>query len=285
MMARRGLGKGLDALIPAGDEPESGGNALQIPISLIEPNPSQPRSEIHDESLQELADSIREHGILQPLILSKESDPEKYTLIAGERRLRAAKLVGLDFVPAILRDASSQQRLEWALIENLQREDLTPLEAAEAYQQLNDEFGLSHDQIATQVGKSRTAVTNTLRLLKLPKSAREALSAGRISEGHARALLGLPSEKAQAAALQTILAHDLNVRQTEQLIHKLAGEKPAPPTPKPAKTSQIAEIENELRSALGTKVTLNHGKKGGTLVIHYYSDEELDELIERIRRA
>ncbi len=285
MTARRGLGKGLDALIPAGEEPEGGGNALQIPIALIEPNPSQPRGEIQDESLQELADSIREHGILQPLILSKEGDPEKYTLIAGERRLRAAKLVGLDFVPAMLRDATDQQRLEWALIENLQREDLTALEAAEAYQQLIDEFGLTHDQIASRVGKNRTTVTNTLRLLKLPESAREALTAGRISEGHARALLGLPSEKAQAAALQTILAQDLNVRQTEQLIHKLAGEKPTPNASQSAKSPQISDIENVLRSALGTKVTLKHGKKGGTLVIHYYSDEELDELIERIRRA
>lgn len=281
-MARRGLGKGLDALIP-GDTPADQTNGAQlIPIPQIAPNPSQPRGDMDDDKLEELANSIREHGILQPLILTKESDKDTYTLIAGERRLRAAKLAGLESVPAIVRQVNDQERLELALIENIQRENLTPLESAEAYQQLNDEFGLSHDQIATRVGKSRTAVTNTIRLLKLPEAVRKAMSAGKISEGHARALLSLTTQKAQLAAMQTIISHGLNVRQTEELIRKLAGEKPAASAPKKApKSAEVKEIENQLRSVLGTKVTLNHGKKGGTVVIHYYSDEELESLIQR----
>jgi ParB family chromosome partitioning protein len=284
MAPRRGLGKGLDALIPveAAVEPTSG--AQQIPIDLIKPNPSQPRMEMDDEKLAELSSSIREHGIIQPLILTKDPDQEDYILIAGERRLRAAKLAGLESVPAIVRKVSDQERLELALIENIQRENLTPLESAEAYQQLNDEFGLSHDQIAEQVGKSRTAVTNTIRLLKLPEAIRRAISSAKISEGHGRALLSLNSEKAQLAAFQTIVSHELNVRQTEELVRKLAGEKPAVEQSKPPKDPEVKEIENNLRSILGTKVTLNHGKKGGTLVIHYYSDEELETLIQRFNQ-
>lgn len=282
-MARRGLGKGLDALIPVDTQVEPANGAQFIPIQQIIPNPSQPRGEMDDEKLKELSNSIREHGILQPLILTKEPDVDNYILIAGERRLRAAKLASLESVPAIIRQASDQERLELALIENIQRENLTPLESADAYQQLNDEFGLSHDQISVRVGKSRTAVTNTIRLLKLPDAVREALKNRKISEGHGRALLGLNSEKAQKAALQTIISHELNVRQTEELIRKLSGEKPpTAPADKAPKPAEVKRIENDLRSLLGTKVSLNHGKKGGTLVIHYYSDEELDSLIKRI---
>ncbi len=280
-MARRGLGKGLDALIPTEIASAASEGAQQIPISQILPNPSQPRGEMDDEKLNELAASIREHGVLQPLILTKEPDQEFYVLIAGERRLRASKLAGLESVPAIIRQANDQERLELALIENIQRENLTPLESAEAYQLLNDQFGLSHDQIAERVGKSRVAVTNTIRLLKLPDAIRKALKDGEISEGHGRALLSLASDKAQLAVLQTILAHGLNVRQTEELVRKYGGEKPAAPAPKAEKDAGVKEIENRLRLLLGTKVTLNHGKQGGTVVIHYYSDEELESLLRR----
>ncbi len=280
-MPQRGLGKGLDALIPTGSVNLSAEGVQSIPIAQILPNPSQPRVEINDEKLEELANSIREHGILQPLVLTKESNQDFYVLIAGERRVRAAKIAGLQAVPAIVRQASEQERLELALIENIQRENLTPLESAEAYQRLNDEFGLSHEQIADRMGKSRVAVTNTIRLLKLPEAVRKAIASGEISEGHGRALLSLTSDRAQLAALQTILSHGLNVRQTEELVRKLGGEKPAAPSAKPVKDTEVKEIENKLRSILGTKVTLNHGKKGGTLVIHYYSDEELDSLIHR----
>jgi ParB family chromosome partitioning protein len=280
-MPQRGLGKGLDALIPTGSVNLSAEGVQSIAIAQILPNPSQPRGEMDDEKLEELASSIREHGILQPLVLTKETNQDYFVLIAGERRLRAAKLAGLQAVPAIVRQASEQERLELALIENIQRENLTPLEAAEAYQKLNDEFGLSHEQIADRMGKSRVAVTNTIRLLKLPEAARNAIASGEISEGHGRALLSLATDRAQLAALQTILSHGLNVRQTEELVRKLGGEKPAAPSAKPVKDAEVKEIENKLRSILGTKVTLNHGKKGGTLVIHYYSDEELDSLIHR----
>lgn len=280
-MARRGLGKGLDALIPTEIASAASEGAQQIPISQIMPNPSQPRGEMDDEKLNELAASIREHGVLQPLILTKEPDQDFYVLIAGERRLLASKLAGLESVPAIIRQATDQERLELALIENIQRENLTPLESAEAYQLLNDQFGLSHDQIAERVGKSRVAVTNTIRLLKLPDAVRKALKNGEISEGHGRALLSLSSDRAQLAVLQTILAHGLNVRQTEELVRKYSGEKPAASAPKAEKDAGVKEIENRLRQLLGTKVTLNHGKQGGTVVIHYYSDEELESLLRR----
>jgi ParB family chromosome partitioning protein len=190
-------------------------------------------------------------------------------------------MVGLDSVPVLIREASDMQRLELALIENVQRADLGALEKAEAYRQLSDEFGLSHEEIGTQVGKSREAITNTLRLLKLPETVRAALSAGQISEGHARALLRLNTPQAQIAALQTILRFSLNVRQAEDLVKKLLGEKP-PATVKKSPAAEISELEARLRQELGTKVTLRHGKKGGTLVIHYYSDEELDALVNHI---
>ena len=281
-MARRGLGKGLDALIPGDTTQEPAGNANQIPIDQIRPNPSQPRMEMSNEGLQELAASIREHGIIQPLILTRDNGDDHYTLIAGERRLRAAKIAGLESVPAIIREASDQERLELALIENIQRENLTPLESAEAYQRLNDEFGLHQDQIAERVGKSRVAVTNTIRLLKLPDEAKKAMNDGKISEGHARALLGLTTMQAQIAALQTIVKNELNVRQTEELVRKLTGIKPNQETPKATKSPEVRALEEELRTHLGTKVSLNPSGKGGSITIHYYSEEELDALIKQL---
>ena len=278
-MARKGLGKGLDALIPGGFQAEAGGGTTQIPVEQIAPNPSQPRSEIVDATLEELVKSILEHGIIQPLILTQDDEAERYTLIAGERRLRAAKLAGLHTVPAIVRQASDQERLELALIENIQRENLTALEAAQAYEQLQEEFGLSHEQIAERVAKSRVAVTNTIRLLKLPEPVLQALQDGRISEGHARALLGLATPQSQSAVMQTITRAGLNVRQTEELVRKMAGKKPESAAKKPAKPAAVKHLEDRLRSRLGTKVVLNPSKKGGTIIIHYYSDEELDTLV------
>ncbi len=224
MRHKGGLGRGLDALIPGSDQPEKGG-VEQIPVVQISPNPRQPRSLFDGAELQELADSIREHGIIQPLIVTRAAAPDQYLLIAGERRLMAARIAGLESVPAILREASDQQRLELALIENLQRADLNALEEAEAYQQLAEDFSLSHEQIAQKVGKSRTAVTNTLRLLKLPQTVQKALLQNEISAGHARALLGLNTPQAQSAVLGSILSRHLSVRQTEELVEKLKGEK------------------------------------------------------------
>ncbi|OGO33680.1 MAG: stage 0 sporulation protein J [Chloroflexi bacterium RBG_16_57_11] len=280
MSRRAGLGRGLEALIPGGTPPASG--VSQLPVETITPNPRQPRSRFDPDELSELAASILEHGLLQPVIVTQDEDPGRYILVAGERRWLAARQAGLSHIPAILREANDQQRLEMALIENVQRADLAPLEAADAYRQLADDFGLSHEEIAARVGKSRTAVTNTLRLLKLPEAVREALAEGKISEGHARALLALPTSQAQSAALHSIIAHELNVRQTEALVRRLSGERPAP-VEKPSPPPEVVDLERRLEDSLGTRVSLNRRSRGhGTLVIHFYSDEELDALIERL---
>ncbi len=285
-MARKsGLGKGLDALIPGGDDnPVPEGSAVFIPIAQIIPNPRQPRGEMNSEALAELAASIREHGILQPLMVTYDPDTNQYILIAGERRLRAAHMVGLQSVPVLVRQITERERLELALIENIQRADLTPLDLAEAYRQLQDEFGLSHEEISVRVGKSREAVTNTLRLLKLPEAVRQALSVGQISEGHARALLGLNTPQSQISALQTIIHLDLNVRQTENLVRQLKGERLTLPSRK-VNPPEITALEERLQHALGERVILRHGKKGGSVVIRYYSDEELNALVERMTRG
>jgi ParB family chromosome partitioning protein len=288
MMAKKtGLGRGLDALIPAGEftpetstPPPPRGYAT-LPIDVISRNPRQPRSQMDQEALEELAASISKNGILHPLIVAPTENAGKYTLIAGERRLIAAGMAKLDSVPVIIREASEQERLELALIENVQRADLTPLEAAEAYRQLADDFNLSHDQIAQQLGKSRVSITNTLRLLNLPENIQQALAKGEITEGHARALLGLPNPQAQSAVLQTIKKNELNVRKTEDLVRKFLGQRP-PTAQKPAPTPDVSYLEERLQERLGTRVNLHPRKKGGTLVIHYYSDEELDALILRI---
>jgi len=282
MAKKHGLGKGLDALIPGGEGAASaGGGVLQLPVERIQPNPRQPRHQVDPDELKDLTDSIRAHGVLQPLLVT--FDGSDYVLIAGQRRLQAARLAGLEFVPAILRQASEIQQLELALIENLQREDLNPLEAAQGYQRLCDEFSLSHEAIAEQVGKSRTAITNTLRLLKLAPAARQALVANRISEGHARALLGLPTAQAQGAALQTVLKGDLNVRQTEELVRRLSGQRRT--SAKPARRSaEETALEDQLRQSLGTRVLLRRGARGGSIILHFYSDEELNALVDRLLR-
>jgi ParB family transcriptional regulator, chromosome partitioning protein len=281
-MARRtGLGRGLDALIPGSSE-TSASVIKEIGVDQISPNPRQPRKQIDPESLNELADSIRQHGILQPLIVSYESStPGKYILVAGHRRLAAAQHLGLASVPAIVREVGEQQRLELALVENIQRADLSPLDQAEAFQQLVDDFGLPHEDIARQVGKSRAAITNTLRLLKLPADVRLALEKSEISEGHARALLALKTPLAQISALETIVKNALNVRQTEELVRRLNGQRPEPKVRR-VPTAEVQDLENRLRDRLGTKVSVNQRGKGGTLVIYYYSDEELDNIIQLV---
>lgn len=287
-MARRpGLGRGLDALIPGEEEETQKQSAsqskgiLQVSIENINPNPKQPRTDLDPEGLEELAASIREHGIIQPLIVSKKEGAQGYTIIAGERRWRAAEIAGLKMVPVIEKSVSERGQLELALVENLQRTDLTPLEMAEAYTQLAESFSMTHEQIAERVGKSRTSVTNSIRLLNLAEQVQNALGHGLISEGHARALLGLPTEKAQQAALSTILNLGLNVRQTEALVRKLTGERPSS-SPKPAPPPEVLDIENKLRNFLGTRVNLNNSQKGGKLVIYYYSDEELNTILDKI---
>jgi len=287
MAQRTGLGKGLESLIPTGGKNAPTvptgtgvGGVQQVAVDAIQPNPRQPRIHFKEDDLAELAASIREHGVIQPLIVTAKPDGT-FTLIAGERRWQAAQKAGLRTVPVITRQANNQELLEIALIENVQRSDLNSLEEAEAYRQLVEEFGLSHEAVAKRVGKSRVAVTNTLRLLGLPDVVKQALVDGRITEGHARALLALSTQKAQASAMQTVLNLSLSVRQTEELVRKLAGQKPIK-AKKPRRSADVDDVEKRLQHSLGTKVALKHGKKGGTVTIYYYSGEELDALLEKL---
>ena len=282
MAKRTGLGKGLDALIPAGEmKTSSGGDGItQIAVDLIQRNPRQPREKFDIEELENLAASIREHGVIQPLIVSPGKNGV-YILIAGERRLQASRKAGLKTVPVVIRHASDQQLLELALIENVQRADLNAIEEAEAYQHLSKEFKLSHEKIAERVGKSRVAVTNTMRLLDASAAVKQALVDRRITEGHARALLALTTAKAQEALLNQVINLDLSVRQTEALAGKYSGKKPASKK-KAGKSPSVNDVERRISSSLGTRVSLKHGKKGGTVTIYYYSDEELDSLLDKL---
>ncbi len=279
---RRGLGKGLGALIPATEI--SGPGLREVAVNLIVPNPMQPRQALDPAALQELADSIREHGLIQPLIVTSIQDPAseaQYQIIAGERRWAAAKMAGLTAVPVIVKEATPQEMLELALVENIQRADLNPLEEAAAYRQLMDDFGLTQEQVAERVGKSRVTVANSVRLLRLPDEIKQALAENRISEGHARALLALNKRTEQLKVLEAIVKKDLNVRQTEEMVRRIvAGTQPRrrgePPSP------ETEALENEFRNALGTKVRLFRSKKGGKLVIQFYSEEELDAIYRLI---
>ncbi len=279
---RGGLGKGLDALIPTG-EPTPG--LKKVSIDAIVPNPRQPRSVFDPEALQELANSIREVGLIQPLIVQPlpsqdVSQPMRYQLITGERRWRAARLAGLQHVDVIVKEATPQAMLELALVENIQRADLNPLEEATAYQQLADEFGLTQERIAERVGRSRVSVTNTMRLLRLPDEVKEALLKAQITEGHARALLMLDEEAEQILALRTIIRKSLSVRQTEELVRRLQLTIQGA-TRQRTRSPETEALESEFREALGTKVELYRSQKGGKLVIHFYSEEDLQALYDR----
>jgi len=279
MGRRSGLGRGLGALIPETEQPTGG--VAQVPVSAITPNPLQPRTVVDPEALSELAASIREHGLIQPLIVTQQG-PERYQLIAGERRLQAARMAGLAQVPVVVKEATPQQALEMALVENIQRADLNPLEEAMAFRQLVDEFEMTQEQVADRVGKSRVSVTNTLRLLRLPAAVKQALVDGAIREGHARALLALSTKEAQVAALKTVITKALSVRQTEELVRHLTAE-PAPPKEAEPVSPELQALEEDFRETLGTKVNLYRSRKGqGRLVIHFYSEEELQALYDVI---
>jgi ParB family transcriptional regulator, chromosome partitioning protein len=279
MGRRSGLGKGLEALIPVAEGPATG--LTHVPVSTIAPNPMQPRTALDPDALAELAASIREHGLIQPLIVTQQG-PERYQLIAGERRWQAARLAGLPTVPVIVKEATPQQALELALVENIQRADLNPLEEASAFRQLVEEFGLTQEQVADRVGKSRVAVTNTMRLLRLPAEVKQALADGTLHEGHARALLALPTPEAQLAALKVVVKRALSVRQTEELVRRLLAE-PLPKKLERPASPETEALEEEFRETLGTKVTLYRSRKGqGRLVIHFYSEEELQAIYDVI---
>ena len=287
MPRKTGLGKGLGALIPdtsvwqgereAGAPPQVG--VAEVPADTITPNPRQPRVTMDRVALQELADSIREHGLIQPLIVTQS--PNGYQLIAGERRWRAAQLAGLTTVPVVVKEAAPQQMLELALVENLQRADLNPLEEAAAFRQLMDEFRLTQEKVAERVGRSRTAVANAVRLLKLPEPVKARLADGTISEGHARALQALENDAAMLKALATVTRNALSVRQTEELVRRVLAE-PKTKAKKVVASAETRSLEDRMRRALGTKVNLFRSRKGGKVVIHFYSDEELDAIYRRI---
>lgn len=281
------LGRGLGALLPAS------GGVDEVDIDLIAPNPEQPRLQMDEAALAELADSVREHGILQPLVVSRVVEPGgvSYQLIAGERRLHAARRAGLARVPVVVRETSPAGLLELALVENLQRADLGPLEAAQAYARLAGEFGMTQEAIAGRVGKGRAAVANTMRLLALPPAIKEGLSAGRISEGHARALLGLPDTAAQLGLYAEVAAKGLTVRDTEELVRRLretpveqapVAEEPLPERRPRTTDPNLAAVEERLRASLGTQVKLERGRRGGRIVIQFYGDEDLEGLLTRL---
>ena len=283
-----GLGRGLASLIPTGTATMAA--PTEIPLDRIRANPYQPRKSIGDAALQELASSIAEHGVLQPILVTETIDG--YELIAGERRLRAARLAGLERIPAVVRQLAGREQLEVALVENIQRADLNPLEEAEAYRQLIDAFGMSQDDVARRVGRARSTVANTLRLLDLAPSVQAAVRDGSVTEGHARAIASLEGLAQQEALLSAVVHRGLSVRQTEELARRLktaaleqqAGNptESAAPAPDPASDPETERIETELRVALGTKVSLTRARTGGRIVIEYYDDADLARLYEKI---
>lgn len=274
-----GLGRGLAALIPQRDETSA---AIDLPISAIARNPYQPRQAVAEASLEELAASIAEHGVLQPILVTQT--PTGYRLIAGERRLRAAEIAGLERVPAVVRAATESEQLAWALIENLQRSDLNAMEEARAFQQLVDEFGLSHDDIAHRVGRARPTITNTLRLLELAPAVQQAVEQGDVSEGHGRAIGGVADHELQQALLAQVVARGLSVRQAEELVRRArsAAGSPRSRGRRPASTPDVERLERGLREALATKVTLSSARKGGRITIEYYDEEDLERIYERL---
>jgi ParB family chromosome partitioning protein len=288
-MNRKALGKGIGALIPDFEMgvPETEAvsqGSIELLIDEIVPNRQQPRKNFDDEKLEELVQSIKENGILQPIVVQKCE--KGYELIVGERRWRASKKAGLKKIPAIIREASSSESLALAIIENIHRHDLNPLEEASAYQRLADELEMTQEAIARKVGKNRATIANFLRLLKLPKSIQEDLSSGRLSMGHARAMLGLESEKNLEILRRNILQNDLNVRQTESQVKILNNSQKSglrgDNKSGGKKNIFLKNLENEFERTLGTKVEIQYGKKGGKLVISYYSDEDLDRIRDMI---
>jgi ParB family chromosome partitioning protein len=295
---KHGLGRGLNALIPPGTSTALAQGVREVLVAAIVPNPRQPRHKIDPDALRGLADSIREHGLIQPLIVTPAPDSTdlapRYQLIAGERRWSAAKLAGLERVPVIVRGASPQDMLELALVENIQRADLNPLEEAAAFRSLIDDFGLTQEQVATKVGKDRTTVANALRLLKLPPDIQAAIADESISEGHARALLTVADEEKQKALLRTVIGSGWSVRQTEEAARRANEQSKPKAQAAPARGAARAareerempvatrSLEDDFRKALGTKVQVSRSRKGGKIVVYFYSEEELEAIYEKV---
>jgi len=282
---RKALGRGLEALLPTSGTPSSESGLLHLPVDGIAPNPAQPRRHFAGESLAELAASIRMHGLLQPVVVRRA--PGGYQLIAGERRLRAARMAGLEEVPAVVRESDERARMELALVENLQREDLPPLDEAEAYRTLMDEYDLTQEEVAGRVGKSRSAVANTLRLLGLPEEVKDRLRTGELTAGHARAVLSASGTEAQVALAREIAERGLPKSEAERLV---AAQRAHPPASRPrAKTRGTPSADPNWRAVaenltrkLGTRVRLNPRSRGGTIEIEFYSAAELDRLVHQL---
>lgn len=282
-----GLGKGLESLfadVPQSVGEESGSTSL--PLREIEPDPEQPRKNFDEDALAELAESIGENGVLQPIAVRPKKVGRGYVIIAGERRWRAARMAGLDEVPVLIKDVTDEQAAALALIENLQREDLDPMEESEGYHQLIEKYGLTQEAAAKRIGKSRSAITNSLRLLNLPEAAQKLVSAGALSTGHAKVLLGLPSQELMQSAAELIVEKGLTVRQTEALCKQLA--KPArPKPPKPDafnRPKRAVEIESALKEVTGSQVVVDYKNGKGSLKIDFYSDEMLQKIVDLLGR-
>jgi ParB family chromosome partitioning protein len=272
-----GLGRGLSSLIPQRTQQVS---TTEIPLARIRPNPRQPRQHMDPGELEALATSVREHGVLQPILVTETIDG--YQLVAGERRFRASQMAGLERIPAVIRQLADREQLELALVENLQRADLGPLEEAHAYRSLVTEFELTHEQIAQRVGRAKSTIANTLRLLDLDPAVQAALSEGQITEGHARAIAGLPLEQ-QPRIAATVAAQQFSVRQTEELVRRLREPRATiASAPAVRLDPDLERVEEDLRRGLGTKVTLARSRKGGRIIIEFYSDEELSQLYDRL---
>ncbi len=275
-MAKKALGRGLEALIAVNSS--EGGDIRELGINEVEPNRDQPRKNFDREKLEQLAESIRQHGIVQPIIVKKENDT--YRIVAGERRWRAARIAGLTKIPVIIRDLSEKEQMEIALIENLQREDLNPIEEAEAYEKLMKEHNMTQEQLSQVIGKSRSAIANTVRLLTLSPKVREYIIEGKITGGHARTLVTIDNPQLQEKMAEEIIQKNLSVREAENLLKKYSKQRGK--TPKSGDSVELRHIEERLKYIFGTQVKLISGNKKGKIVIEYYSPEELDRILEMV---
>ncbi len=279
-MHRKALGRGLEALIPVGSASEvserGGAGPHQLPVAEVAPNPFQPRSRIDDAALRELAASIKTTGVLQPVLVRRQRDG--FQLVAGERRLRAAQIAGLERIPAIVRQVDDREMMELALIENVQREDLNPIDEAKAYKSLVTSVGLTHDQISERVGKQRSSITNSLRLLALPADVQEMVSRGTLSAGHARALLSLGAAGDQLAAARYVQSKGFSVRRTEAFVTRKLRRQHT--RPRATRADGLGEWETKLQQRFATRVTITRGRKGGKIEFEYYGDLDLERLLE-----
>jgi ParB family transcriptional regulator, chromosome partitioning protein len=278
MVQKRGLGRGLGALIPGAESPQA--TIQEIPLDQIEANPFQPRRRFGSAALEELAATIKAHGVLTPIVV--RTGPSGFQIIAGERRVRAARMAGLTAIPAVLKDATDNQALQMALVENLQREDLNPLESAEAYQRLIEEFGLTQEDIAGRLGRDRSSVANALRLLRLPLRIRDDIATGTLTEGHARALLGIEKPAEQLRARDMVVKKGLSVRETEALVRRWRGNGSASPKQPLSGDPNLSALEDQLRAVLGTKVRIVREGTGGTLHVSFFSADDLTRIVEAI---